>query len=244
MCCSMFELESNKTPWFLAMGLERFHNYSLFSPVRISWWLVNLVRFPLGLVSFHTEKNPREPKCSSTRHRRTFTSLIGQMFLGWEHERKHRKQVLKKLHWPNTMYYVALVQIRPRFIPQLVFSNCWIHLSASHYGKLTWLTWVWVDVFKGQDPQLNRDKINLVLLSEWNLLIYHTVCCPLQMRGRYSLVYSLQLHTTLHLYRQTHALLFRQTKCFYSLLTSKSCCCNSVTSSVSYAFTRKFRWFL
>lgn len=40
----------------------------------------------VNLVSFHEEKNPSKPTCSTTSHVRTFTSLIGQMCLETQEE--------------------------------------------------------------------------------------------------------------------------------------------------------------
>lgn len=51
--------------------------------------IVKMERFPLGLVSFHTKKNPSEPKFITTNYVRKFTLLFGKMGLGWEQEIKY-----------------------------------------------------------------------------------------------------------------------------------------------------------
>lgn len=86
----------------------------------------------------HREKSKR-PKIITTSHMRTFTPLIGQLCLGRVQERKHRKTVLKKVHWPNTTYYVEIVQVGPQLIFWLVVSNCSIRSSAPQHAKHTWL---------------------------------------------------------------------------------------------------------
>ena len=83
---------------------------------------VNLVSFPFGSVSFHTEKNPSKPKCSTTSQVRTFTLLIGQ--LGSEQERRHRKKGPEEALLAKYNILAVLFQVQPRFICQLVVSNC------------------------------------------------------------------------------------------------------------------------
>lgn len=77
--------------WF---NLGRFHTYSYWALVRITWWACKLGTFP---PFFHTEKDPSKPKWVTSNHMRTFTLLIGQMCLGWELESKYRKKVCSGL---------------------------------------------------------------------------------------------------------------------------------------------------
>lgn len=59
-------LNSLKRGTLRACGLWcSFHTDSLFTLVRISWWIFKLVAFPHDFISFHTEKSkwtPRKPK--------------------------------------------------------------------------------------------------------------------------------------------------------------------------------------
>lgn len=66
---------------------------SVFTPIVCLLWseavdgFVKLEHLPLGLVSFHTDKNPNEQQCMTTSHVRTLMSLSGQTC-------KYRRKVL------------------------------------------------------------------------------------------------------------------------------------------------------